>query len=74
MILSLVGWNYKIANLETAGFTIGQCIDVKVLGKNDQGRLRLSRRAVLLRDQGKEESGDIGEKMKIKVAVKAIRS
>ena len=31
-------------------FTIGQNIDVKCLGKNEKGQMRLSRRAVMLRD------------------------
>lgn len=37
-------------NIETAGYVVGQKIDVKVLGKTETGRYRLSRRAVLLRD------------------------
>jgi predicted RNA-binding protein with RPS1 domain len=40
--------------VESAGYTLGQKIDVKVIGKNEMGKLRLSRRAVLLR----ENSGD----------------
>jgi predicted RNA-binding protein with RPS1 domain len=44
----------KIPTVESAGYTLGQKIDVKVIGKNEMGKLRLSRRAVLLR----ENSGD----------------
>lgn len=44
---------------------------MKLLGKSDAGKLRLSRRAVLLRDSGREESADPLEKLKIKVAVKS---
>eukprot|EP00596_Hydrurales_sp_CCMP1899_P003549 CAMPEP_0119046454 /NCGR_PEP_ID=MMETSP1177-20130426/46662_1 /TAXON_ID=2985 /ORGANISM="Ochromonas sp, Strain CCMP1899" /LENGTH=812 /DNA_ID=CAMNT_0007019621 /DNA_START=307 /DNA_END=2745 /DNA_ORIENTATION=+ len=40
----------KIPSPEAAGFVSGQKIDVKYLGKNDKGQMRLSRRACLLRD------------------------
>lgn len=40
----------KIANVEAAGFAVGQKLDVKCLGKNEKGQLRLSRRQVLMRD------------------------
>lgn len=36
--------------METAGFALGQLIDVKYMNKNERGQMRLSRRAVLLRD------------------------
>ena len=39
----------KIAAPEKV-FTVGQPIDVKYLGKNEKGQMRLSRRAVLMRD------------------------
>eukprot|EP00597_Dinobryon_sp_UTEXLB2267_P006313 CAMPEP_0170079124 /NCGR_PEP_ID=MMETSP0019_2-20121128/15589_1 /TAXON_ID=98059 /ORGANISM="Dinobryon sp., Strain UTEXLB2267" /LENGTH=821 /DNA_ID=CAMNT_0010292435 /DNA_START=140 /DNA_END=2602 /DNA_ORIENTATION=+ len=40
----------KVLNVESAGFVIGQKMDVKYLGKNEKGQMRLSRRAVLMRD------------------------
>ena len=39
-------------SLEKAGYAVGQKIDVKYLGKNEKGQMRLSRRAVLMRDSG----------------------
>jgi len=39
----------RVTSVE-ASFAIGQELDVKNLGKNEKGQLRLSRRAVLLRD------------------------
>ena len=36
--------------MEKAGFEVGQKLDVKYLGKNEKGQMRLSRRAVLMRD------------------------
>ena len=43
----------RISNPEEAGFKAGQTLDVKLIGRNDKGQLRLSRRAVLMRDEGK---------------------
>ncbi len=40
----------KVQSPEAAGFVKGQKVDVKYLGKNEKGQMRLSRRAVLLRD------------------------
>lgn len=40
----------KVADPTQAGFAVGQKMDVKYLGKNDKGQMRLSRRAVLMRD------------------------
>ena len=40
----------KVADPTQAGFAIGQKMDVKYLGKNEKGQMRLSRRAVLMRD------------------------
>lgn len=40
----------RIPDPASAGFTIGMKLDVKCLGLNDKGQLRLSRRQVLLRD------------------------
>ena len=48
----------KIPNPAAAGIEAGQTLDVKFLGKNDKGQMRLSRRQVLLRDAG--NSGDSG--------------
>ena len=45
----------KVASPDKAGITAGQKLDVKYLGKNEKGQMRLSRRVVLLRDAGKEE-------------------
>ncbi|KAJ1438798.1 hypothetical protein B484DRAFT_392120 [Ochromonadaceae sp. CCMP2298] len=43
-------------------FEVGQKIDVKFLGKNEKGQMRLSRRAVLMRDSGGEKAGgDTGQ-------------
>jgi predicted RNA-binding protein with RPS1 domain len=41
--------------VEGAGFVEGQQIDVKVLGKSETGRFRLSRRAVLWRDSSTKQ-------------------
>ena len=40
--------------IEESGLQIGALVDVKYLGKTEKGRIRLSRRAALLRDSGKE--------------------
>lgn len=40
----------KISDPVAAGFAMGQLLDVKYLGKNEKGQMRLSRRAVLMRD------------------------
>lgn len=40
----------KIPDPTSAGFVVGQKIDVKCLGINDKGQLRFSRRAVLMRE------------------------
>jgi polyribonucleotide nucleotidyltransferase len=45
----------KVASPEKAGIVSGQKLDVKFLGKNEKGQMRLSRRVVLLRDAGKED-------------------
>jgi predicted RNA-binding protein with RPS1 domain len=45
-------------SVEKAGFSIGQKLDVKCLGKNEKGQLRLSRRAVLLRDSPQISTGN----------------
>jgi predicted RNA-binding protein with RPS1 domain len=37
-------------SVEKAGFEVGQKLDVKYIGKNEKGQMRLSRRAVLMRD------------------------
>ena len=42
----------KIPNPAAAGIEAGQKLDVKYLGKNEKGQMRLSRRQVLLRDAG----------------------
>jgi len=42
----------KIPNPAAAGIEAGQNLDVKYLGKNEKGQMRLSRRQVLLRDAG----------------------
>ncbi len=42
----------KIPNPAAAGIEAGQKLDVKFLGKNEKGQMRLSRRQVLLRDAG----------------------
>jgi hypothetical protein len=47
----------QIASPEAAGFAVGQKIDVKFLGKNDKGQMRLSRRAVMLRDSNPNPAG-----------------
>lgn len=44
----------RVANPE-AVFEVGKTMDVKMIGRNDKGQLRLSRRAVLMRD---ESEGD----------------
>jgi polyribonucleotide nucleotidyltransferase len=44
----------RIVSPEAAGFKADDTIDVKMIGKNDKGQLRLSRRAVLMRDEGKD--------------------
>jgi len=49
--------NKKIADPAAAGFAIGQSLDVKYLGKNEKGQMRLSRRAVLMRDTPVTASG-----------------
>ena len=40
----------KVTDPAEAGYAVGQKLSVKYLGKNDKGQMRLSRRAVLLRD------------------------
>ena len=47
----------KILSPEKAGIVAGQKLDVKYLGKNEKGQMRLSRRVVLLRDAGKDGDG-----------------
>lgn len=47
----------RVTSVE-ASFTIGQELDVKNLGKNEKGQLRLSRRAVLLRDSTATVTGN----------------
>lgn len=49
----------RVASVLEAGFVVGERIDVKCLGRNDKGQLRLSRRAVLLRDSGVEVSSGL---------------
>jgi polyribonucleotide nucleotidyltransferase len=49
--------NKKIADPAGAGFAVGQTLDVKYLGKNEKGQMRLSRRAVLMRDTPMTASG-----------------
>jgi predicted RNA-binding protein with RPS1 domain len=44
----------KVLSPEKAGITVDQKLDVKYLGKNEKGQMRLSRRVVLLRDAGKD--------------------
>lgn len=47
----------KVLNIENLGLTAGQKIDVKYLGKNEKGQMRLSRKAVLMRDSPKTATG-----------------
>jgi polyribonucleotide nucleotidyltransferase len=47
----------KVADPAGAGFAVGQTLDVKYLGKNEKGQMRLSRRAVLMRDTPMTASG-----------------
>ena len=47
----------QIETVEKAGFVAGVKIDVKYLGKNDKGQMRLSRRAALLRDSTPSATG-----------------
>jgi polyribonucleotide nucleotidyltransferase len=42
----------RVPDPVAAGFEAGQKLDVKLIGRNDKGQLRLSRRAVLMRDDG----------------------
>ena len=42
----------KVASPDKIGIAAGQKLDVKYLGKNEKGQMRLSRRAVLMRDSG----------------------
>ena len=51
----------KVSNPVTAGIKEGQKLDVKFLGKNEKGQMRLSRRQVLMRDAGGGGSGDGAE-------------
>ena len=46
----------RVASMDISGFSVGQKVDVKVLGKTADGKLRLSRRAVLFRDSGIDDS------------------
>jgi predicted RNA-binding protein with RPS1 domain len=39
-------------------FKVGQQIDVKYVGKNDKGQLRLSRRAVMMRESPLSATGE----------------
>jgi len=49
----------RIKSPEEAGYKEGDLLDVKCLGRNDKGQLRLSRRAVLLRNQEDEKKDKI---------------
>jgi len=61
----------RVSNPESAGFEAGQKLDVKLIGKNDKGQLRLSRRAVLMRDggAGPDAKADGGGTVAVTVAV-----
>jgi polyribonucleotide nucleotidyltransferase len=48
----------KIPDPTSAGYVVGQKIDVKCLGFNNRGQLRFSRRAVLMRESG-SNSGSV---------------
>lgn len=50
----------KVSNVEST-YTPGETMDVKFLGKNEKGQMRLSRRAVILRDSSPDlsNSGDV---------------
>ena len=50
----------KVADPVAAGFEVGQALDVKYLGKNEKGQMRLSRRAVLMRDAPVSATGGVG--------------
>lgn len=47
----------QIDSPEKAGFVAGGKIDVKHIGQNDKGQMRLSRRAALLRDSPTTATG-----------------
>ena len=66
----------KIPNPAAAGIEGGQKLDVKFLGKNEKGQMRLSRRQVLLRDAGGGGGGgnDGGEGSTPAVSVSAATS
>jgi polyribonucleotide nucleotidyltransferase len=45
----------RVSSPEEAGYAVGQNLDVKVLGRNDKGQWRLSRKALLLRENDEKE-------------------
>ena len=47
----------RVNEPEKAGFSVGKLIDVKYIGNNEKGQMRLSRRAVLLRDSPTNATG-----------------
>ena len=48
----------KVTNPAAAGIQEGQRLDVKFLGKNEKGQMRLSRRQVLMRDSSEKKSAE----------------
>ena len=47
----------RVNEPEKSGFSVGTQIDVKYIGNNEKGQMRLSRRAVLLRDSPTSATG-----------------
>lgn len=47
----------QVESPEKAGFAVGDTMDVKYIGKNEKGQMRLSRRAVLMRDSPSSATG-----------------